>query len=396
MSFVCSCQADKEIAGNAVVGDYKTDVGLKVLTDVDVAQGAERTELYVPLLADNRIAVVVNQTSFIGKTHLVDSLLSLGVNIVKIFAPEHGFRGEDDAGKIVENGKDLKTGLPIISLYGKMKKPTSEMLKGIDVVIFDIQDVGARFYTYLSTMHYVIESCFENDKTCIILDRPNPNGYYVDGPVLNSDYKSFVGMHTIPVVHGMTFGELAKMIVGEGWVGTGNLVVVECEGFNHNCTFDLPIKPSPNLPNLQSILLYPSLCFFEPTEYSIGRGTNMQFQVLGIPDSAAGKFTFIPQSMPGASSPKHKGVKCYGENLQKISIDDILKNKEIDLSYIIAHLGKENISKITSVSFFDKLAGSSELRTALEHGLSEQEIRNQWQPQLQQFNSIRQKYLLYD
>ena len=268
----------------------------------NVIVGAERTAAYLPLIKDKKVGLVVNQTSTIGKVHLVDSLVRLGIDIQAVFAPEHGFRGEADAGAKITDGKDPKTGVSIISLYGKKRKPGAEDLKGLDWVIFDIQDVGARFYTYISTMHYVMEACAEHNVPFLVLDRPNPNGHYVDGPVRESEYQSFVGMHEIPVVHGMTVGEYAQMVNAEGWLTKGmqcKLKVVTCENYDHKTAYELPIKPSPNLPNIRSIYLYPSLCFFEGTVASVGRGTDTQFQVYGHPDYAqTAPHVFMPVSKP--------------------------------------------------------------------------------------------------
>ncbi len=291
----------------------------------------EQTEKYLPLLKGKNIALVVNQTSVIQNTHLVDSLLSHKLRIKTIFAPEHGFRGEADAGAHVANGIDKKTNLPIISLYGNNKKPTSAQLKGIDLIIFDIQDVGARFYTYISTMHYVMEACAENGIPLLILDRPNPNGMYVDGPVLDMKFQSFVGMHPIPVLHGLTVAELAKMINGEKWLKDSaqcELVNITCENYTHQTTYSLPIKPSPNLPNDQAIALYPSLCFFEGTIVSVGRGTEMPFQLYGHP-SWKTAYSFTPISTAGASSPPYQNQRCYGYNLENTSTDGFT------LSYLI-------------------------------------------------------------
>ena len=368
-----------------------------ILTDKDINTGAERMDAYLPHLLDKRVAVVVNQTSMVGEKHLVDTLLNRGIHIEVIFAPEHGFRGEADAGAVISDGRDPLSGVEIVSLYGKHKKPTAAQLHNIEIVLFDIQDVGVRFYTYLSTMSYVMEACAALNIPFLLLDRPNPNGYYVDGPVLELDYKSFVGMHPIPVVHGMTFGELAHMIKNEGWADCTNLMlqVISCEGYNHHSTYELPIKPSPNLPNLQAILLYPSICFFEPTEYSIGRGTDMQFQVIGRPMAIEGDFYFTPVPQPGAKHPKHKGVQCRGVDLRTYEKIELLKNKKLELSFILKRLAGENAARITNPSFFDKLAGTDKLREALKEGLTEEAIRSSWEPALSEFKLLRNNYLLY-
>ncbi|MBP5589899.1 MAG: DUF1343 domain-containing protein, partial [Bacteroidales bacterium] len=282
-------------------------------SDVPFAVGAELLDQYVHLLDVQNVGVVANQTSMVNDEHLVDVLLGKGVNLVSIFALEHGFRGVADAGATISDDKDEKTGLPIVSLYGSHRKPTPEDLNGLDVMIFDIQDVGARFYTYISSLHYVLEACAENGVSCIVLDRPNPNGFYVDGNILDTAYSSFVGMHPVPVVHGMTIGEYAQMINGEGWLNNGlkcDLIVIPCQNYTHSTPYELPIKPSPNLPNQNSIYLYPSLCWFEGTNISVGRGTSFPFQVYGAPELPDRGFSFTPESVAGATNPPFKGVKC--------------------------------------------------------------------------------------
>ena len=359
--------------------------------------GAEQTNLYVPNLKGKTIALVVNHTSMIGKTHLADSLLLLGIKIKTIFAPEHGFRGTADAGEHVANGTDKKTGLPIVSLYGNNKKPNAAQLEGIDIVIFDIQDVGVRFYTYTSTMHYVMEACAELSKKLLILDRPNPNGHYVDGQVLDKKFASFVGLNPVPVVHGCTVGELAQMINGENWLAgnkTCNIQIIKCLGYKHSSSYNPPIATSPNLPNLQSILLYPSICFFEGTEVSVGRGTDKQFQVIGSPNPKNGSFTFTPEDKPGAKNPPQKGKLCYGENLSKIDA----RNQAFTLKYVIDYYQKsDNKAKFfSSPSFFDKLAGSDTIRKQIMAGLTETQIRASWKADLDIYKMIRKKYLLYE
>ena len=359
--------------------------------------GAEQTNLYVSDLKGKTIALVVNHTSMIGKMHLADSLLLLGIKIKTIFAPEHGFRGTADAGEHVENGIDKKTGLPIVSLYGNNKKPTATQLEGIDVVIFDIQDVGARFYTYTSTMHYVMEACAEQSKKLLILDRPNPNGHYVDGQVLDKKFASFVGLNPVPVVHGCTVGELAQMINGEGWLAGNkkcNFQIVKCLGYKHSTPYNPPIATSPNLPNLQSMLLYPSICFFEGTNVSVGRGTDKQFQVIGSPNLKNGSFTFTPEDKPGAKNPPQKGKLCYGEDLSKIDA----RNQAFTLKYVIDYYKKsDNKAKFfSSPSFFDKLAGSDTTRKQIIAGMTETQIRASWKTDLDNYKTIRKKYLLYE
>lgn len=348
---------------------------------------------YLPLLQDKNVALIVNQTSLVGNTHIVDTLLSRGVKIKKVFAPEHGFRGEADAGEHIQNAVDTKTSLPIISLYGKNKKPSAEQLADIDLVIFDIQDVGARFYTYISTMHYAMEACAENNKAFLVLDRPNPNGHYVDGPILEPAYQSFVGMHPIPVVHGLTVGELALMINGEQWLEnavTCDLQVITAKNYAHNDTYILPVRPSPNLPNQQSIALYPSICFFEGTPVSLGRGTPFPFQAIGYPDPKFGDFTFTPVSTPGAKNPPLQNQLCYGKDLRKVAV-----KPGIDLSYLIEFYRKSTDKEKFFTSFFNLLAGTDQLRKQIVQGMSEAEIKQTWQKPLDDYKSMRKKYMLY-
>lgn len=355
--------------------------------------GAEQLGEYLPLLEGKNVALIVNQTSLVGDTHIVDTLLSKGVNIKKVFAPEHGFRGEADAGEHVQSAVDTKTSLPIVSLYGSNKKPTAEQLADVDVVVFDIQDVGARFYTYISTMHYAMEACAENNKEFIVLDRPNPNGHYVDGPVLEPKYKSFVGMHPIPVVHGLTVGELALMINGEQWLENGlqcNLKVITVKNYTHNDTYILPVRPSPNLPNQQSIALYPSICFFEGTPISLGRGTPFPFQAIGYPNPKFGDFTFTPVSTPGAKNPPLQNRLCYGRDLREVAV-----KSGIDLSYLMEFYQKAEDKEKFFTSFFNLLAGTDQLRKQIMEGMSEAEIKQTWQEPLAAYNSMRKKYLLY-
>ncbi len=356
--------------------------------------GANQLENYLPLLRNKQIAVVANQTSLINGFHLVDSLLACGVSIVKVFAPEHGFRGESDAGALINDEIDVKTGLPIHSLYGKNKKPSAEALNNIDLIVFDIQDVGARFYTYISTLHYVMEACAENNIELLVLDRPNPNAHYVDGPILDTAYQSFVGMHPIPIVHGLTIGEYAQMINGSFWLKDSiqcNLTVQEMKYYTHSLPYDLPVKPSPNLPNSQSISLYPSLCLFEGTEISVGRGTNLQFQIIGSPLLDSCSYSFSPSSQSGAKYPKHENLKCCGWDLSKYEIDN-----GINLSYLIECFNQYNSKGIPFFnSFFDKLAGSNVLRVLIEAGWSEVQIKETWQDGLQLYKEQRLNYLIY-
>ncbi len=362
--------------------------------------GAERFEEYLGELVDKRVALLVNQTSQIGNRHLVDVLLEKGVRITQIFAPEHGFRGEADRGASVKDGKDTKTGLPITSLYGRKKKASPEDLAGIDVVLFDIQDVGVRFYTYIGSMHYMMEACAENEVDFMVLDRPNPNGHYVDGNILDMEYRSFVGMHPVPIVHGMTVGEYARMLNGEGWLANGvkcPLRVIDCEHYSRQEPYTLPIKPSPNLPNNRSIYLYPSLCFFEGTPLSVGRGTEQQFQVLGHPDLTIGDYYFTPVSMAGASRPVLEGQRSRGFDLTYLEEYDLWEEGKIQLSYLIeayAHF-PNRASFFNKNGFFDTLAGGTELRQQLKAGWSEEEIRESWREGLEQFKTMRKRYLQY-
>ena len=369
----------------------------KSKSSTNLVLGCEQTALYLPELQGKTVALAVNHTTiFQNKTHLVDSLLRLGINIKTIFAPEHGFRGTADAGEHIKDGNDAKTGLPVVSLYGANRKPSPEQLRGIDVVIFDIQDVGVRYYTYPSTMHLVMEACAENNKKCIVIDRPNPNGHLIDGPVLDTKFASFVGMNPIPVSHDLTIGELAMMINGEGWLKNGvkcNLMVIQCKNYNHNMVYALPVAPSPNLPNLQSIYLYPSICLFEPTEISVGRGTDSQFQVIGGPSSSYGSYTFTPVDKPGAQNPPNEGKLCYGLDLRKVDA----RKQGFTLRYLIDLYQKApNKDKFfTSSSFFDKLAGTDLLRKMLIEGKTEAEMRQTWQADLTNYKKIRMKFLLY-
>lgn len=374
-------------------------------TNTKVITGADRTALYVPLLKGKKIAIVANQTSVIQKKskynpdittiHLVDYINnSKDIDVVKVFAPEHGFRGKADAGETIKDGTDTKTGLPIISLYGKNKKPSEEQLKDIDVILFDIQDVGARFYTYISTLHYVMEACAESNIPVILLDRPNPNGFYIDGPVLDQEHKSFVGMHSVPIVYGMTIGEYGQMINGEKWLQGNiqcNLKIIPLENYTHETRYNLPIKPSPNLPNDKSINLYPSLCFFEGTNVSAGRGTDLQFQIYGSPFLDKNDFSFTPKPNEGAKYPKYKGEVCYGENLVNVK-----SLNSLDLSWLIKAYKQTENKKEFFNTFFTKLAGTTKLQKQIEQGISESDIKASWENGLNDFKEVRKKYLLYN
>lgn len=358
-----------------------------------ILPGAYQTNEYLPILKGKRVGLVVNQTSVIGTTHLVDTLKQLSVDIITVFAPEHGFRGDADAGATVKSGFDAKTQLPIISLYGSNKKPLPEQLENLDVLIFDIQDVGTRFYTYISTMHYVMEACAEQNKELIILDRPNPNGMYVDGPVLEMENKSFVGMHPIPVLHGLTVGELAKMINGEGWLNNKvkcDVTIIPVKNYTHALPYSLPVQPSPNLPNDLSIQLYPSLCLFEGTVISVGRGTEYPFQQIGHPNLEEYPHSFTPVSTPGSSlHPPLENEKCYG-----IMFQNKIKGG-FSLKYLIEFYNQFPEQKAYFNSFFIKLAGTNELRKQIMAGFNEEEIRMSWQKDLQEYHKLRKLYLLY-
>ena len=364
-----------------------------------VTVGAERMELLLPSLQGKRVALMVNQSSLVGSTgtHLVDTLLSQGINIVRLFVPEHGLRGKVDAGKNVRSGVDEKTGLPVVSLYGQRKRPTPEMLADIDLLVFDLQDVGTRFYTYISSMHYLMEACAEEGKTFVVCDRPNPNDF-IDGPILEPDCRSFIGVDPLPVAHGMTVGELALMIDGERWLRGGNtchVKVIPMAGWSHGDPYELPVRPSPNLPNSRSIELYPSLCFFEATIMSVGRGTSKPFQAIGHPDKRFGSIVYTPQIKLGEdSNPRHKGKLCYGTDYTSVS----LPKRQIALGPLLDYYRKADslgLQLINQRQLFDLLAGTKKLRQQLSSGLSEEEIRASWQAGLKDFQAKRARYLLY-
>jgi uncharacterized protein YbbC (DUF1343 family) len=357
--------------------------------------GAEQINEYLPMLQNKNVAMVVNQTSVIGKTHLADTLLALKVNIKKIFSPEHGFRGTADAGEKVGNDTDAKTGLPIISLYGKNRKPSKESMADVDIVIFDIQDVGARFYTYISTMHYVMQACAENNKLLLILDRPNPNGHYVAGPVLDMKFKSFVGMHPVPIVHGLTIAELASMINSEHWLDSGQVCkfnVIKVKNYSHKDRYSLPVKPSPNLPNDQAIRLYPSLCLFEGTNISVGRGTEFPFQVIGSPNKSNGSFKFTPKGIEGmAKNPPYENIVCYGTDLRNLYPE----SSSFSLRWLIDYYKKAVDKDKFFNNFFNNLAGNSTLQAQIKKGMTEDQIKKSWEPELVKYKELRKKYLMY-
>lgn len=361
--------------------------------------GCEQTELYISQLEGKRVGMVANHSTIIGRTHLVDSLISLGVNVVKIFSPEHGFRGQEDAGEYIENHNDPQTGLPIVSLYGANKKPTHHDFEDIDIIIFDMQDVGVRIYTYISTMHYVMETCAETKTPLVILDRPNPNGFYVDGPVLDLKYTSFVGMHPVPLVHGMTMGEYALMINGEGWLPQGNscdLNVVPCLNYTHDSLYILPTRPSPNLPNQTAVYLYPSLGFFEGTVISVGRGTDYPFQIFGHPKLTEMEYRFTPVSTPGASkNPPYQDQLCYGIDLRDYNAQYFVELREINLNWLIYSYQLFPDKDRFFNSYFNTLSGGPELRKSIERGDSKETIKEGWKKSISDFMDIRKNYLIY-
>ncbi len=366
----------------------------KPANKTQVRAGADQLDVLLPKLRNKRVALVVNHTSLVGHTHLADTLKSSGIIIQKVFAPEHGFRGAAADGEKIDDAIDAKTGLPIVSLYGANRKPTPEQLADLDVVVFDIQDVGTRFYTYISTMHYVMEACAEQRKKLIILDRPNPNGDYVDGPIRVPALKSFVGMHPIPIVHGLTVGELAQMINGEGWLEKSvkcDVDIIPVKNWKHQDFYSLPVKPSPNLPNDQAVQLYPSLCLFEGTVISVGRGTQMPFLVIGNPEFKDMPFSFTPQPMPGMSNdPPQKGKVCYGLDLSHVEV-----GTGINLQYLLDFYKKYPDKEKFFIGSFDRLAGTPELKEQIKKGFTEDQIKATWQKDLDTYRAMRAKYLLY-
>lgn len=394
---ITSCSVNKNIQSKNTTS-HPTVTGtqnhIRPSQSIEFKTGADNYKSYLALLKDKKVSVVSNQTGLLtNRTHLVDFLVSNQINVIKIFAPEHGFRGTADAGELIVDGKDTKTGLPIISLYGDNKKPKPEQLDGIELLVFDIQDVGARFYTYISTLHYVMEACAEKNIQLIVLDRPNPNGFIIDGPILEKEFTSFIGMHPIPVLHGMTIGEYAQMINGEKWLKNEvqcPLTVISCLNYNRDASYQILEKPSPNLPNDQAINLYASLCFFEGTNVSVGRGTEKQFQIYGSPFLPNTGFSFTPEPNVGAKEPMHKGTICYGEDLS--SIEPV---SQIELKWLLkAYHNTEDKTKFF-IPFFTKLAGTKVLQQQIEEGLSERKIKKSWKTGLDQFKEIRKKYLIY-
>jgi uncharacterized protein YbbC (DUF1343 family) len=409
-----SCaQKSKPQSSKTVKADEEKDIVIQSLAQ-GITVGADNTVAYLPLLANKKIGIVTNQTGIVtieteevgmngnikeyrrifNTMSIVDYLLTKNVDIQKIFAPEHGFRGTADAGEHVVDGKDTKTGLPIISLYGDNKKPKPGQLAGLDVVVFDLQDVGARFYTYISSLHYIMEACAENKTKLIVLDRPNPNIGIVDGPILEKEFTSFIGMHQVPILHGMTIGEYAKMINGEKWLKNGvqcELNVIPCLGYTRNLSYSLPVKPSPNLPNDQAINLYASLCLFEGTNVSSGRGTEKQFQIYGSPFLPKNSsYSFTPMPNFGSKDPMNKGLLCYGEDLSNAP-----KVTRLELKWLIRAYNETSDKSKFFVPFFTKLAGTKKLQQQIETGISEAEIRKSWEKGLANFKAMRQKYLIY-
>ncbi len=363
-----------------------------------VRTGCERTELYLQKLKGKSVGLVANHTTVTGTEHLADFLIRQGIGLTRIFAPEHGFRGDADAGADIRNDVDAATGVPVVSLYGDKKKPAAADLQGIDIMIYDIQDVGVRFYTYISTLHYLMEACAENNIPLLILDRPDPLGYYVDGPILEDQFRSFVGLHPIPIVYGMTPGELAGMINGEGWLKDGvkcNLQVIPCSGYDHNTRYQLPVNPSPNLNCMQAIYLYPSICLFEGTIMSLGRGTSSPFRVIGHPDYPDKDFSFIPTAGKSNQNPLLKDQTCYGINLQNIPVDSLEQLNSINLTWIIDVSSKMNRGKDFFIPYIDRLAGTAKFREQILQGSTEKQIRHSWQPGLDEFCKKRKTYLLY-
>lgn len=363
-----------------------------------IETGAEQTGRYLPLLEGRRVGIMTNHTGTVGRTHLVDTLRSLGVDIRVVFAPEHGFRGQADAGESVASYRDRKTGINVVSVYGSTKRPPDSIMQRLDVLLFDIQDVGLRYYTYLSSMHYLMEACAANGKQLIVLDRPNPNGFYVDGPVLEAKHRSFVGMHPIPVVHGMTLGELARMIDGEGWLRDGlrcKLTVIPCRGYTHRSRYRLPTAPSPNLPNMRAVYLYPSLCFFEGTPVSLGRGTDFPFQAYGHPE-LQGDFSFTPRSNAGAKNPPLKDKLCHGVDLRTSPSDERIWEREVDLGYVIDCYRQLNLGEKFFTPMFDRLTGTDYVWQMILQGAGADRIKASWADDVERFKQTRKPYLLYE
>lgn len=385
--------------GPRQVGHASDEVGPSPPAE-SLTPGDERTDVYLPLLRDKRVAVFSNHTGMVGGRHLLDLLLAEGIRVTAIFSPEHGFRGTADAGEHVTSEVDPPTGIPILSLYnGRDQRPSPESMDRLDVLVVDIQDVGLRFYTYYITLCRLMDACAEHGKEVVLLDRPNPNGHYVDGPVLDGKHRSGVGLIPIPIVHGMTLGELALMVNGEGWLAGGRrceLTVVPCLGYTHATPYDLPIAPSPNLPTMKAVLLYPSTCLFEGTVMSLGRGTDLPFQVYGHPDLKGCDYAFTPVGRPGAKHPPHEGRACYGVDLSCLADDDIRREGRINLSYLIDAYRRMNLGDGFFTPFFEKLVGVDYVRRMIEDGCTESEIRARWSDDVEAFKQLRAQYLLYE
>ncbi len=369
------------------------------IDNTDIQPGSYQLEKYIKLLEGKRIALVVNHTSVINNTHILDTLRSRGITIEKIFSPEHGFLGRNQAGVDVGDEKYSQSLIPVISLYGTKKKPAITDMENLELIVFDIQDVGVRFYTYLSTLHYVMEACAENNIPFIVFDRPNPNGFYIDGPVLQKEFRSFIGLHPVPLVYGMTIGEYANMINGEGWLKnsvTCDLTIIKCENYNHSSHYILPVNPSPNLREMRAIYLYPSLAFFEGTIISEGRGTDFPFLVAGHPDYPDHTFSFIPLNENNKGpDPKLKDKTCFGIDLREICLDSLISKNEIDLSYLIDMYNALNKRKDFFSDYFDLLAGTDQLKKQIIEGKSIEQIKKSWIAEIEEFKRIRAKYLLY-
>jgi uncharacterized protein YbbC (DUF1343 family) len=371
----------------------------KIVHEGEVLTGALQTKAYFPLLKGKRVGVVANHASRLKETHLVDTLVASGIQVRKIFFPEHGFRGNEDAGQNLKSYQDPQTGITCISLYGKDKKPSAQDMASLDIVLFDLQDVGVRFYTYISTLHFVMEACAENKKPLIVLDRPNPNGHYIDGPVLQTQAKSFVGLHPVPVVYGMTIGEYAQMILGENWLSGGkkcSLKVIPLKNYDRNDFYQLPVRPSPNLPNMASVYLYPSLCFFEGTIVSVGRGTPKPFQQFGYPGMKSNGYTFKPVSTPGASlDPPYKGEECSGFDVSFYGDMYMKYSRKLYLFWLLETYKNSGLKEKFFNPYFRNLAGNDVLKEQIMSGKSEEEIRKTWASDLQKFKEVRKKYLIY-
>lgn len=396
---IVSCKNNGQKIQSAVILPESHNPKKEIEVTKGIVLAANRTGEFLPILEGKRVGVVTNQTGIVKRKntdyiHLIDTLQLHNVNVTKVFAPEHGFRGEADAGEVIKDGKDIRSGLPIVSLYGKNKKPSPEQLSDVDIVLFDLQDVGVRFYTYISTLHYVMEACAELGLPLLLLDRPNPNGHYIDGAVLEAGFESFVGMHPVPVVYGMTIGEYAMMINGEKWLAQSlqaDLTVIPLENYTHQTPYSLPVRPSPNLPNDVAVNLYPSLCFFEGANMSMGRGTDLQFQIYGSPYMENNGFSFVPEPNFGDKNPKFKGQLCYGENLTAVP-----RLSEINLSWLIqAYEQSKSVKTPFFNNFFDKLAGNDQLRQQIIRQETQENIRASWQPELEKFKRIRDNYLIY-